>query len=151
MKNLEAKPILTAEELNNLEAINKWSNAYTNILLLDDDPSMISLLKKNLENIDNGHVYSFSDESEAIRSTYDIRYDLCIIDIALTHTNGFVIGEVIRSMNYNKVPIVYISKDQDYLIDFYNHDQTNTFFYPKPIQKKDFLEIITNMLELQQR
>ena len=82
------------------------------ILVIEDDPSILLGIRKNLEY--EGHeVLIARDGEEGLTMAFDARPDLILLDIMLPHVNGF---EICRSVRKHEpaVPILIISaKDQE--------------------------------------
>jgi len=77
------------------------------ILVVEDDPSLLFGLKKNLQ-FEGYEVTVASDGEEGLRLAVDTKPDLIILDIMLPRMNGFQICEVLRK---NKVdtPVIFLS------------------------------------------
>jgi DNA-binding response OmpR family regulator len=82
------------------------------ILVIEDDPSILLGLRKNLE-YEGYQVLVAKDGEEGLAMAFDQSPDLILLDIMLPHVNGF---EICRSIRRHEptVPILIISaKDQE--------------------------------------
>ncbi|MEN8148640.1 MAG: response regulator transcription factor [Planctomycetota bacterium] len=82
------------------------------ILIIEDDPSILLGLQKNLE-FEGYRVLIAKDGEEGLSMAFDNSPDLILLDIMLPHVNGF---EICRSVRKHEptVPILIISaKDQE--------------------------------------
>ena len=82
------------------------------ILIVEDDPSILLGLRKNLE-FEGYGVLIARDGEEGLAMAFDNSPDLILLDIMLPHVNGF---EICRSVRKHEptVPILIISaKDQE--------------------------------------
>ena len=82
------------------------------ILVIEDDPSILLGIRKNLE-YEGYKVLVARDGEEGLAMAFDARPDLILLDIMLPHVNGF---EICRSVRKHEptLPILIISaKDQE--------------------------------------
>ena len=82
------------------------------ILIIEDDPSILLGLQKNLE-FEGYQVLIAKDGEEGLAMAFDNSPDLILLDVMLPHVNGF---EICRSVRKHEptVPILIISaKDQE--------------------------------------
>ncbi len=77
------------------------------ILLVEDEPSLLDLIKLNLE-LDNNKVIAIKDGTEAIQRFKSEQFDLVILDIMIPGIDGLTVCENIRLKN-NEVPILFLS------------------------------------------
>ena len=77
------------------------------ILLVDDEPDIIEILKIGLE--DNGFkVDAFTDPELALSSFKSGAYDLLLLDVRMPKLNGFELYEQIKKID-NKAKVCYIT------------------------------------------
>ncbi|MHC4470398.1 MAG: response regulator transcription factor, partial [Planctomycetota bacterium] len=82
------------------------------ILVIEDDPSILLGLRKNLE-YEGYRVLVARDGEEGLEMAFDARPDLILLDIMLPHVNGFEICKAVRK-HEPTLPILIISaKDQE--------------------------------------
>ena len=77
------------------------------ILLVEDEPSLLDLVKLNLE-LDGNKVVGVRDGIEAIKRFKDEQFDLVILDIMIPGIDGLNVCENIRLKN-SEVPILFLS------------------------------------------
>ena len=82
------------------------------ILVIEDDPSILLGLRKNLE-FEGYRVLVAKDGEEGLEMAFDARPDLILLDIMLPHVDGFEICKAVRK-HEPTLPILIISaKDQE--------------------------------------
>ena len=82
------------------------------ILVVEDDPSILLGLRKNLE-FEGYRVLVARDGEEGLEMAFDARPDLILLDIMLPHVDGFEICKAVRK-HEPTLPILIISaKDQE--------------------------------------
>ena len=79
------------------------------ILLVDDEPDLVSLLKKRLE-INNYEVISASDGMEALRKAKKEKPDLIILDLMLPKMDGYKLCRMLKfDEKYKRIPIIMLT------------------------------------------
>lgn len=78
-----------------------------NILLVEDEESLHSTLKLNLE-MDNYEVTSAFTGNEALKAVQEEYFDLIIMDVMLPEIDGISVTESLR-IQHNEVPILMLS------------------------------------------
>jgi two-component system, cell cycle response regulator len=120
------------------------------IQVIDDDVSMLILLKDTLE--ENGWMVIANTEPEkAIEQYFELHPDCLIIDVHLSNKNGFQLLEDIQRHNNQKfIPKIMIS------IDYNRETRINAFkkgaddFIPKPIDLEEFLVRVERQIQRKQ-
>lgn len=86
-----------------------------NILFVDDDKIILSILKSRYEN-KGFNVFTASDGTEALNILKDNKIDLVVTDYYLKQMNGDELIKKIREI-YNELPIIVLSsqKNEDYI------------------------------------
>ncbi|MES2618960.1 MAG: response regulator transcription factor [Bacteroidota bacterium] len=77
------------------------------ILLVEDEPSLLDLVKLNLE-LEGNKVIGVKDGIEAIKRFKDEQFDLVVLDIMIPGIDGLNVCENIRLKN-SEVPILFLS------------------------------------------
>lgn len=67
------------------------------ILVVDDDPNLVNVMKRTLEHIGHDIVVA-QDGKQAMRSFYEHRPDLVILDVMMPYLDGFQVCQRIREM-----------------------------------------------------
>jgi len=77
------------------------------ILVVDDNPNLLELIKMRLESADYG-VLATGAEEQAIKLVKDQSFDLCIVDLMLANGDGLSLMEEFRSINPD-VPTIILT------------------------------------------
>lgn len=86
----------------------------TNILLIEDDATMIALLKTLLE-LEGHHVTPvINPNQDVLKLILDERPDTIIMDVHLHHANGLEILKSIRKMDLSWKPRILMTSGKDY-------------------------------------
>jgi CheY-like chemotaxis protein len=79
------------------------------ILVVDDDPSIVNLIKEDLESL-GFQVFSGFDGQMAIQLANQERPDLIILDVNMPMTNGLKAFEYLRRSPVTQpIPIIFVS------------------------------------------
>ncbi len=76
------------------------------ILLVEDDPNLGLVLQEYLQIKAGYNVQLCKDGEEGIKSFFQQKFDLCILDVMMPKKDGFTLGREIRAVNQN-IPIIY--------------------------------------------
>lgn len=79
-------------------------------LIIDDDPELLALLRAGLEQ-DGFTVVTVDDGSDALRTAYETRPDVIILEVLSERLNGWDVCRQLREMS--DVPIVVLSASRD--------------------------------------
>lgn len=81
----------------------------SSILIVDDDPSIVNLLKENLQ--EEGYtVFEGYDGQSAVLLSRTKRPDLILLDVNMPMTNGLLAAEMIRSNAESRyIPIILLT------------------------------------------
>src|SRR5882724_2159869 len=91
------------------EAPGIASGPRPSILVVDDDPSLVRILKKNLEFV-GYEVTCVFDGMHAIHVSRERHFDLIILDINMPITNGFKVLEYLRTRPATaKTPVIIVT------------------------------------------
>lgn len=77
------------------------------ILLVEDEQSLIEVIKLNLE-LEGYDVTVSENGTSALEQARSARFDLCILDVMLPQMDGFTVCKTLRSEN-NRTPILFLS------------------------------------------
>src|SRR3546814_8564680 len=77
-----------------------------NILLVEDDPNLGTLLEEYLKLKGNYVVTLCTDGEEAVKAFHSQSFDLCILDVMMPKKDGFAVGREIRKTNSTN-PIIF--------------------------------------------
>ncbi len=113
-----------------------------NILVVDDDESLLSFLKKGLEL--HGHEVSTSTSgSEAIKQIMGQRYDLVVSDYLMPGMDGMALYRLVKSVNpalADKMIFITGAPFERKLISFFT--STKCTFLTKPLKLESLIEAI---------
>lgn len=79
------------------------------ILIADDDPDILELIKFTLESHDHQVVLA-NDGQEALQKTVAEKPDLVVLDVMMPHLNGYEVCEKIRQdETLSKTPVIILT------------------------------------------
>jgi DNA-binding response OmpR family regulator len=91
------------------------------ILLCDDEPDILTILKRYLE-VDGYSVVTASDGQEALEKIFSDHFDLIILDVMMPKVNGWEVCKRIKSKAETKnIPVIILtakSQDVDALMSY---------------------------------
>lgn len=114
------------------------------ILIVEDEPSIVTLLKYNLE--ENSFKTDVAyDGMEAIKKINDSQYDLIILDVMLPELDGIQVCKYIRTY-HKSVPILMVTalNDESDIINGLNSGADD--YITKPFSPKELLARINAIL-----
>lgn len=120
------------------------------IQIIDDDVSMLILLKEALE--ENGWMVIANTEPEKAASQYyDLQPDCLVIDVDLPSKNGFQLLEDIQQHNHKQfIPKVITSIQNDRKTRMNAYESGADDFIEKPIDIEEFIVRINRQLQRKQ-
>ena len=81
-----------------------------NVVVIDDDPMNIKLLRTVLESRGNYVVFDAADAAEGFKKAYECRPDVILMDIQMSGMDGLSVIWIIKSESSVKdIPIVAVS------------------------------------------
>ena len=86
------------------------------ILIVDDEPDLISIFKMVLE-MNDFEVDAYNDPLLALSNFKQNAYGLVILDIRMPHINGFELYKKIRTLD-DKVNVCFMTAFEDYRQEF---------------------------------
>jgi len=134
----------------------KDTMANEKILVIDDDPDLVELIRLTLE-AKGYQVFSAASTTEGLEKVKEVNPDLIILDVMMRHvTEGFQVALTLRNPNpkseyaaYRKIPIMILTaihsrtplrfvQDEEYLpVDD---------FVQKPLKASDLLQKVEKLL-----
>lgn len=116
------------------------------LLIIEDDPSMLELLRVHLRAV--GHaVRTVSDAADGIRAILAEPPDLILSDIAMPYLDGMELLRALRSEPMTRrIPVIFLTglTDDDTLVKASQLGADD--FLTKPIQVEDLLSSINKVL-----
>ena len=92
------------------------TNKPRRILIVDDEPDIISVFKMVLE-MNDFEVDTYNDPLSALANLKQNAYGLVILDIRMPHINGFELYNKIRTVD-DKVNVCFMTAFDDYRQEF---------------------------------
>jgi len=120
-----------------------------NILIVEDEPSIVTLIKYNLEKA--GFLTEVAyDGEEAIERTKEYSYDLIVLDLMLPKMDGMEVCKSIRKNN-DYIPILMLTaKDNEY-DKIYGLEMGADDYLTKPFSPKELIARINAILRRTER
>ncbi|MCQ2472644.1 MAG: response regulator transcription factor [Saccharofermentans sp.] len=125
--------------------VNSYFNK--NILLVDDDESILTLIETILRKEGYGNISKAHSGQEAISLAQKESSDLIILDIMLPDFDGFEICKQIRTDSM--VPIVFLSAKSDESDKLISYALGGDAYITKPFSPKELIAKITAILKRQ--
>jgi DNA-binding response OmpR family regulator len=97
-------------------SITNNTNKPRRILIVDDEPDLISMFKMVLE-MNDFEVDAYNDPLLALSNFKQAAYGLVILDIRMPHINGFELYKKIRTVD-DKVNVCFMTAFEDYRQEF---------------------------------
>lgn len=109
------------------------------VLIVDDDPSMVELIKLILEN-NNFTVISAGTGEYALKQLEDELVDACLLDMMLPDINGLQLLQQIRALPMGKhIPLIMITSKQDEFDTVLGLELGADDFIHKPFKKRELI------------
>jgi len=111
-----------------------------NVMLIDDEPAMLTALRLLLSRIDGvAIVGTASSRSEAIACAAQHPVDLAFIDIKIAEDNGLALARELRRMNAD-LDIVFVTSHKEYALDAF--DAYPLDYIVKPVTRQRLEETV---------
>jgi two-component system alkaline phosphatase synthesis response regulator PhoP len=122
-------------------------NPYNKILVVEDDETLSSIIKKNLELL-GFEVKTISDGKVGLKEALTNRYSLIIIDISLPNISGF---DIVSKMKWNdmKTPTLIITNYDTNENELESFKRGANIFHQKPINFELFKTQVKSLLNYQ--
>lgn len=116
------------------------------ILVVDDDPAIVKLVKSILEG-EGFDVSTASDGIDALAKVKEVKPSLIVLDIMMPELNGYDVCHKLKfDSPYKEIPILLLtSRDQE--IDSRIGHMMGIAYLQKPLKREDFLNEIKKMLK----
>ncbi|WDV44919.1 response regulator transcription factor [Clostridiaceae bacterium M8S5] len=115
-----------------------------NILLVDDELSLLLLLETVLKKEGFTNIYKAKTGAEAIRMSEDVSFDIIVLDIMLPDLDGYEVCKEIRKFSF--VPIIFLSAKSEEFDKFYAFKTGADDYVTKPFSPTEVvLRIIANL------
>jgi two-component system alkaline phosphatase synthesis response regulator PhoP len=128
-------------------------SAKKRILVVDDEPDFVSIVKKNLEKA-GFEVDVAYDGVEVIDKINANRPDAIVLDIMMPEKDGYkVCAELKADDKYNEIPILLLTAVADHVTStrYSHYDGMSTEaddYLPKPASAEDILDSVKSLLNM---
>jgi CheY-like chemotaxis protein len=125
------------------------SKKYT-ILLVEDEDSMVTLIKYNLEQA--GYIFSSAKNGKhALEYCHRQRPDLIISDISMPEMDGYELREnLIKNNNFRDIPFIFLTAKTQTEDKFRGMGLGVNHFLIKPFEPELLLLTVSNILEIKE-
>lgn len=141
---------MTSEENDNEQRWQPNTALYSKmkILVIDDEPANVALLKDMLSEGGYTRVKSVTDSRLALGTCQIFEPDLVLLDLMMPHVDGFTILESLRAKNGQTFfPIIVLTADANENTKLRALRAGATDFLLKPFDQLEVLLRMTNLLE----
>ncbi len=116
-----------------------------NILLAEDDPSILVIAKLTLEKVGGHVVTTASDGEQALSLALVGGYDLILLDEMMPKKNGLMVAQTLKASGRPLPPIIFLSaKSQE--TDVSQFLEFARGYIPKPFDPMQLCQQIDNIL-----
>ena len=119
----------------------------TNILVVEDSPTMRQLITFAIKRIPNSHVIEATDGVDALKKLSSDKIDLILADINMPVMDGLKLVSLVRgNPAYKSIPIIIITTEGA------EEDRKRALsiganaYLPKPIQTQELLKLVNSYL-----
>ena len=120
----------------------------TKILLVDDEPTIVEVVKMRLE-VEGFDVSVATDGQEALEMAHAQRPDLIILDVMLPKIDGYMVcGTLKKDARTCKIPIVMFTARSQARDEKFGRECGADAYIKKPFESQELLEKIRTQLEL---
>lgn len=114
------------------------------ILIVEDEPSIVTLIKYNLEKAGFLTDVAYNGE-DAIKKTEENKFDLIVLDLMLPKMDGMEVCKTIRK-NKNYIPILMLTAKDDEYDKIYGLEMGADDYLTKPFSPKELIARINAIL-----
>ncbi len=119
------------------------------VVIIDDNPTNLFLLKKMTEQMEGCQARTFADAPEALAWCETDTADLVLVDYMMPEMDGITFIRRFRSLKGMKdVPVIMVTADVDKAVRYEALESGATDFLNKPVDKTEFMARMRNMLAL---
>ena len=118
------------------------------ILVVDDEPSNVTLLEKILRTSGYTHVHSTTDSREAEAKVRSLKPDLLLLDLQMPHFDGFEVMRALGALPEARgMPILVLTADISTKVKHASLSMGSKDFLTKPLDPIEVMLRIKNLLE----
>ena len=117
-------------------------------MIVDDDPDIITVFKKALEN--NKYIVdAYTNPIEAISKFKTNTYDFVLLDVVMPHMDGFELYEEVKKIDPNVKVCFMTAYDVNYesLRDIFETPDIDGTYFKKPFEIEELIEYLNNELK----
>lgn len=123
-----------------------------NILVVDDNPVNVELLKDMLDEEGYINVHGCTDSRKVLGLAQDTKRDLILLDIRMPYMDGHdVMDQLLRYMGEDAPPVIVLTAQTDLQTRMRSLESGAHDFLTKPFDQPEVLKRIDNLLRLQNR
>ncbi len=144
---LPTPPAKTKLATSDTVAVNAATLKHSSVMIVDDEPVNVKILKKYLTGAGYENFITTSDSTEALPLIVDRQPDVILLDVMMPDVNGLEILEAIRSkldMQHTPVLILTAASDKDTKMTALMLGATD--FLPKPVDPSELALRVRNAL-----
>jgi len=117
------------------------------ILIVDDEPMILELLKMRLEAA-NYDVVTAEDGEEALQKAKSEKPDLITLDVIMPPPNGFQVCRTLKDdPQYKKIPVILLTAKTTKSDQFWGTESGADAYVTKPYNADDLMEKIETLLK----
>jgi diguanylate cyclase (GGDEF)-like protein/PAS domain S-box-containing protein len=105
-------------------------NSAARILIVDDDPIAIKVLRKALESM--GEIRYATSGAEALTRLAETQDDVVLLDVNMPEMDGFEVCRVMQQ-DYPEIPVIFLTAENDFANEIRAMDSGAQDFISKPI------------------
>lgn len=117
------------------------------IMVIDDCEDTLKYIRRQLADIPDVDVCTFSDEIAAIKDFLTEKPDAVIMDINLESMKGTELGLIFKNLSLFNIPIIYISADKSIADVAEKYPGGRFHFLPKPLNKNEIIESLNMVMD----
>jgi DNA-binding response OmpR family regulator len=116
------------------------------VLLVDDEPSILSTTKASLA--DRGFTVTTAGGAEdAMKAMQSLKPSIVVSDLVMPGTNGFELFEEVRKeKEFTKIPFVFLTSVDDYYAKKFGKDIGGAAYVTKPVDIDELERIIKDKI-----
>ena len=115
------------------------------VMIVDDDPSLSKLIRRNLEDT-NARVIEVASGLECMRMVHKAKVDLILLDIKLPDFSGWGILSLLRLTEpFHKIPVIIVSVESP-ITALINQFKPNDYI-KKPFDVRDLLGRVGKIID----
>jgi putative two-component system response regulator len=120
-------------------------------LLIDDNPTSLSLISRLMTRVCDCEVIDFSDPILAVNWLQSEDFDIALVDYMMDGMDGISVIHNIRMLDRHRhVPVIMVTGEDERTVRIDAIQAGATDFLTKPIEPMEFKARVKNLLDLRQ-